>query len=99
MRTLKIQPNNNTTAEVILYSVQVNFKSYGHWKIIFNVHFGNQEKLFTLIATNSEWVDKINDLKADDNTEQLWNEYVDSFEDVKEEVEEWVNELLTEDDN
>jgi hypothetical protein len=68
---------------------------YGHWHILCEVSYEGENKTFKRLTTDSEFIDKINDLKADGAT---WDEiqkiyYDKSFEYFKENIIEWCEEV------
>ena len=82
------------TFEVELYFTN-KLKGRGSWNIECEATFNNEKKVFKIHTTESLFIDRINDLKADNTSfDEIQKEYFDfSFDILEENLIEWCVEL------
>ena len=70
----------------------------GGWNITCEVSFKSETKNFRNYTTDSIFIDEISNMKADDASfDEIQNAYYEhSFHKMEEEVAEWIEEILTE---
>jgi|JI9StandDraft_1071089.scaffolds.fasta_scaffold94106_5 hypothetical protein len=97
MKVLTIETQNGNKADVTLYFSQ-EFKGRGGWNITCEVSFKSETKKFRNYTTDSIFIDEISNMKADDASfDEIQNAYYEhSFHKMEEEVAEWIEEILTE---
>jgi hypothetical protein len=97
MKVLTIETQNGNKADVTLYFSQ-EFKGRGGWNITCEVSFKSETKKFRNYTTDSIFIDEISNMKADDASfDEIQNAYCEhSFHKMEEEVAEWIEEILTE---
>ena len=71
------------------------FKGHGGWNILCEVDFNNEKKVFKAYTTSSNFIDLLNEMKADDRSyEEIRELYFSTyFDELKEIVLEWCQEI------
>lgn len=70
-------------------------RGYGQWHILCELYFEGQKRTFREHTTDSQFIDSISDMKADDAThEEIQQAYFNAyFDNIKEIILEWVEEV------
>lgn len=93
MTTLARDLWNNQDVEVEITRFHHLMDGYGHKKVFFEIEFRGSKKTFTTISTDMEFFDNL-----DDDNYSEWDQlYFDKFfNDVTESVDEWVSDIMEE---